>query len=175
MCRVPSAYDRCYNTIRTHQSLVKDTPIHRPVEHSGAPTSHPCQSAIATRDSNQRYTRARNRFAPCVLLRRADFAGPVSRYNLIVYPDIVVKLFAIHGKRAPRLGHTLGRGRRRSARAQNAGYENMIRFYRMYIDASGKVLIGGDTNIAKVPGSIVHEEMEIFLEEMIAEKLFSDL
>jgi hypothetical protein len=44
------------------------------------------------------------------------------------------------------------------------GYRNMLRFHKMVIDAGGKVLIGGDTNGAKVPGSIVHEEMAIFQE-----------
>jgi len=44
------------------------------------------------------------------------------------------------------------------------GYHNMIRFHKMVIDAGGKVLIGGDTNGAKVPGSIIHEEMAIFQE-----------
>jgi hypothetical protein len=44
------------------------------------------------------------------------------------------------------------------------GYLNMIRFHKMYIEAGGKALVGGDTNGAKVPGSIVHEEMEIWQE-----------
>lgn len=44
------------------------------------------------------------------------------------------------------------------------GYHNFIRFHKMYLDAGGKVLVGGDTNGAKVPGSIVHEEMAIFQE-----------
>ena len=44
------------------------------------------------------------------------------------------------------------------------GYQNMLRFYRMLDAAGGKVLVGGDTNGAKVPGSIVHEEMAIFQE-----------
>ncbi len=44
------------------------------------------------------------------------------------------------------------------------GYQNMLRFYKMLNDAGGKVLVGGDTNGAKVPGSIIHEEMAIFQE-----------
>ena len=44
------------------------------------------------------------------------------------------------------------------------GYQNMLRFYKMLSDAGGKPLAGGDTNGAKVPGSIMHEEMAIFQE-----------
>ena len=44
------------------------------------------------------------------------------------------------------------------------GYQNMLRFYKMLNDAGGKVLVGGDTNGGKVPGSIMHEEMAIFQE-----------
>jgi hypothetical protein len=44
------------------------------------------------------------------------------------------------------------------------GYQNMLRFYKMVIDEGGKVLVAGDTNGAKVPGSIMHEEMAIFQE-----------
>jgi len=44
------------------------------------------------------------------------------------------------------------------------GYQNLLRFYRDLDAAGGKVLIGGDTNGSKVPGSIVHEEMAIFRE-----------
>jgi imidazolonepropionase-like amidohydrolase len=44
------------------------------------------------------------------------------------------------------------------------GYQNMLRFYKMFSDAGGKPLIGGDTNGGKVPGSIMHEEMAIFQE-----------
>ncbi len=44
------------------------------------------------------------------------------------------------------------------------GYRNMLRFYRDLDEAGGKILVGGDTNGSKVPGSIVHEEMAIFRE-----------
>jgi len=44
------------------------------------------------------------------------------------------------------------------------GYQNMLRFNKMVIDAGGRVLVAGDTNGAKVPGSIMHEEMAIFQE-----------
>jgi imidazolonepropionase-like amidohydrolase len=44
------------------------------------------------------------------------------------------------------------------------GYQNMLRFYRMLVEAGGQPLVGGDTNGGKVPGSIVHEEMAIWQE-----------
>jgi hypothetical protein len=44
------------------------------------------------------------------------------------------------------------------------GYQNMLRFHKMYVEAGGKILAGGDTNGGKVPGSIVHEEMATFQE-----------
>jgi len=40
LSRVLSAYARYYNTARTHRSLAKDTPVHRPIEHCGAIRSH---------------------------------------------------------------------------------------------------------------------------------------
>src|SRR5258706_4501246 len=45
-----------------------------------------------------------------------------------------------------------------------AGYQNALRFYRMLDAAGGKTVVGGDTNAQKVPGFVVHDEMEI-LEE----------
>ena len=45
-----------------------------------------------------------------------------------------------------------------------AGYQNLLRFYRMFDAAGGKTLIGGDTNAAKVAGFVIHNEMEIFQE-----------
>jgi imidazolonepropionase-like amidohydrolase len=44
------------------------------------------------------------------------------------------------------------------------GYQNMLRFYKMLVDAGGKPLVGGDTNGGKVAGSIIHEEMTIWQE-----------
>ena len=44
------------------------------------------------------------------------------------------------------------------------GYQNALRFYRMLDAAGGKFVIGGDTNAQKVPGFVVHDEMEIFEE-----------
>jgi imidazolonepropionase-like amidohydrolase len=44
------------------------------------------------------------------------------------------------------------------------GYQNMLRWNRMYDAAGGRVLVAGDTNSAKAPGLIVHDEMEAFEE-----------
>jgi hypothetical protein len=49
-----------------------------------------------------------------------------------------------------------------------AGYRNMLRFHKMFIDAGGKSLIGGDTNAGKVAGFVTHDEMEIFQEAGIS-------
>jgi len=47
---------------------------------------------------------------------------------------------------------------------QQRGYLNMLRFTKMLIDAGGKPLIGGATNADKVPGFVIHDEMEIWQE-----------
>lgn len=44
------------------------------------------------------------------------------------------------------------------------GYRNMLRFHKMFVDAGGHSIIGGDTNAGKVAGYVVHDEMEIFQE-----------
>lgn len=44
------------------------------------------------------------------------------------------------------------------------GYQNMLRWNKMYDAAGGHVLPGGDTNQGKVPGNILHDEMEAFQE-----------
>jgi imidazolonepropionase-like amidohydrolase len=78
---------------------------------------------------------------------------------LSYYPD------AFH-RRLARTRRDIATGELRERRMP--GYHNMIRFHKMVIDAGGKVLVGGDTNGAKVPGSIIHEEMAIFQEGGIA-------
>ena len=44
------------------------------------------------------------------------------------------------------------------------GYLNLLRFNKMYDAAGGRVLAGGDTNLAKAPGLILHDEMEAMQE-----------
>ncbi len=44
------------------------------------------------------------------------------------------------------------------------GYQNLLRFQKMYVQAGGYVLAGGDTNGGKGPGNIVHHEMATFAE-----------
>lgn len=44
------------------------------------------------------------------------------------------------------------------------GYQNLLRFHKMYVDAGGYVLAGGDTNGGKAPGNIVHHELATFAE-----------
>ena len=53
-------------------------------------------------------------------------------------------------------------GELRDKRAK--GYQAMLRFYKMFDAAGGHVMVGGDTNQARLAGQVVHEEMEIFQE-----------
>ena len=48
--------------------------------------------------------------------------------------------------------------------ARMAGYQNLLRFYRMFDEAGGKALVGGGTNAGKPPGLILNDEMEAFQE-----------
>jgi hypothetical protein len=42
------------------------------------------------------------------------------------------------------------------------GYQNIQRFYRDMVRAGGRVLPGGNTNLAKLPGLTLHHELEEF-------------
>ena len=44
------------------------------------------------------------------------------------------------------------------------GYQNMLRFHKMFIDAGGRLLTGGDTNDTKAPGLMQHHEMQVMAE-----------
>jgi len=48
--------------------------------------------------------------------------------------------------------------------ARMVGYQNLLRFYRMFDEAGGKALVGGGTNAGKPPGLILNDEMEAFQE-----------
>ena len=65
-------------------------------------------------------------------------------------------------KETTRVHNAVNTGELRQRRM--AGYQNVLRFYRMLDAAGGKFLVGGDTNAQKVSGFVVHDEMEI-LEE----------
>ncbi len=41
------------------------------------------------------------------------------------------------------------------------GYENALRFHKMFVDAGGRLVVSGNTNDAWVPGVDMHQEMEI--------------
>jgi imidazolonepropionase-like amidohydrolase len=83
-------------------------------------------------------------------------------HDLFSDPELLAYYPDNFQKRLARTRRVVDQGELRERRMP--GYRNMIRFHKMVIDAGGKVLIGGDTNGAKVPGSIVHEEMAIFQE-----------
>ena len=44
------------------------------------------------------------------------------------------------------------------------GYLNMLKFHKMYLDAGGKVTAGGNTNVTKPVGLVMHQELEVFVE-----------
>ena len=58
----------------------------------------------------------------------------------------------------------MGTQNRQIPEAQKAtgmlGYQNMLRWNKMYDAAGGRVIVGGDTNGGKAPGLILHDEME---------------
>ncbi len=41
------------------------------------------------------------------------------------------------------------------------GYENALRFHKMFVDAGGRLVVSGNTNDAWVPGVDLHQEMQI--------------
>ncbi len=49
---------------------------------------------------------------------------------------------------------------------RNQGYQNMLRFIRMFVEAGGMVLTGTDASSWAVPGLAVHQEMQILVEEV---------
>lgn len=44
------------------------------------------------------------------------------------------------------------------------GYQNHLRFHKMFVDAGGHLVPGGDTNASKVPGINIHHEFLAFAE-----------
>ena len=40
----------------------------------------------------------------------------------------------------------------------------MMRFHKMYVEAGGKVTAGGNTNVTKAVGLVLHQELEVFVE-----------
>jgi hypothetical protein len=44
------------------------------------------------------------------------------------------------------------------------GYQNHLRFHKMFVDAGGHLVAGGDTNASKVPGINIHHEFLAFRE-----------
>jgi imidazolonepropionase-like amidohydrolase len=69
----------------------------------------------------------------------------------------VTALGLLHSPAAPPLEAEV-RERRRQ------GYLNMLRFHRMYVEAGGKVTAGGNTNVTKAAGLVLHQELEVFVE-----------
>ena len=53
----------------------------------------------------------------------------------------------------------IDRGELRARRMK--GYENALRFHKMFVDAGGHLVVSGNTNDAWVPGVDLHQEMQI--------------
>jgi hypothetical protein len=49
---------------------------------------------------------------------------------------------------------------------RNLGYQNMVRFMRMFAAAGGVILAGTDASSWAIPGLAVHQEMQILVEEV---------
>jgi hypothetical protein len=71
-----------------------------------------------------------------------------------------VRLTALGVLHSP--GVLMPEGEVRERRRQ--GYLNLVRFHRMYVDAGGRVLTGGNSNVTKPVGLVIHHEMETFVE-----------
>src|SRR4029453_10087454 len=41
------------------------------------------------------------------------------------------------------------------------GYQNAMRFHKMFIDAGGRIAISGNTNSTKAPGLDLHHEIQV--------------
>jgi imidazolonepropionase-like amidohydrolase len=49
---------------------------------------------------------------------------------------------------------------------RNRGYQNMVRFMKMYHDAGGKLLAGTDCSSWAIPGITMHHELDVFVNEV---------
>ena len=57
---------------------------------------------------------------------------------------------------------TQDRGEVRERRRK--GFQNALRFHKMFVEAGGRLLAGGDTNESHAPGLNLHHEMQVFAE-----------
>jgi hypothetical protein len=44
------------------------------------------------------------------------------------------------------------------------GYQNALRFHKMFVDAGGRLVVSGNTNSTKAPGLDMHHEMQVMAE-----------
>ena len=61
-------------------------------------------------------------------------------------------------------GSRIARGEPAVLERRRQGYQNLLRFHRDLVRAGGRVLTGGNTNVQKAAGLIIHHEMEAFIE-----------
>jgi len=69
----------------------------------------------------------------------------------------VTALGLLHSSAAPPLQAAVLERRRQ-------GYLNMMRFHHMYVEAGGKVTAGGNANVTKAVGLVLHQELEVYVE-----------
>jgi hypothetical protein len=82
-----------------------------------------------------------------------DTADPV----LLSYFPREKIVTALAAYRAPALTGAVAERRKR-------GYQNALRFHKMFADAGGRVIPGANTNSGRVPGNSLFQEMAIFTE-----------
>ncbi len=82
-----------------------------------------------------------------------DTADP----NLLAYFPKVRMEAALEQYRAPRPTGPIAERRMR-------GFQNSLRFHKMFVDAGGHLIPGSDSNPVKVPGTNLFHEMMIFVE-----------
>jgi imidazolonepropionase-like amidohydrolase len=63
--------------------------------------------------------------------------------------------------------YTSGRNDQGREETLQKGYENLILFYRQFVEAGGKILAGTDTESAVAPGISLHHELELLVHEKI--------
>ena len=56
----------------------------------------------------------------------------------------------------------IDQGEVRERRAR--GYQNAMRFHKMFVDAGGRLVVSGNTNSTKAPGLDMHHEMQVMAE-----------
>jgi hypothetical protein len=81
--------------------------------------------------------------------------------NMLAYYPRERMMGALDQYRAPRPGGPVGERRK-------LGFQNVLRFHKMFVDAGGHLITGADSNPVKVPGINLHHEFMIYAEAGIS-------